>query len=599
MPHYQAGDHASPRRRSPTQSRIRSRNRVQNRSPSGIAARTVRTAGLSLAVLMCVPRAPLQAQSGAAGSPAGATVHLARGHPAYETLFRLAGAGLLPDLDTSRRPLARRTAARALLAGARAARSGGLGALAAEAEWRLREFSRDLPPGEAAAGTAVEPAAALIRIRWEGEHDTRFTGEPTVELGFDTRTDLPPDHTGAATARWGFELYGTAGPAVGWAARYRESVEDRRGSIKRWPYAPEQTVPHDLVGFGGRQSYSESSGHLSFDGPVLGFDLCLDSPVWGPSPGSNLLFSGHAPAFGHLQLRVKLGDWLHYTMMTGTLNSGVFDSLGSYEQAGVGIFRPLYRSKYVIGHRLDFHLLPRFRFGLNEVVVVGDRFPEFVYLVPTASVWDVQHLVTDVDNALMAVDAVWSPRRGPYLYGGILIDEWLLPQTFSSTEAHNWVAFQAGAVWTPSFLDGRLNLRLEATRVLPNTYRHQYEVNDWTHAGYGLGFWSGQNSEVIEARLTWLANPRLIVTCWGRTARKGGEVSRLEQYTTPPSEKFLFGEVRRGTWTGIMAAYEGDRHWRLIAEAVLAPAGLWPHEAPPSSAGREGQIFLRWCYNPF
>lgn len=534
---------------------------------------------------------------GESTSPPDVTIYLPPGHPAYGTIERLRSSGLLTNVWLNQRPLSRLVIARALLEGSRSTRERGLTMLAEEAEWRLREFARDLEP----YGVTIDPGETLLNLHWEGDHQTSITAEPTVEFAYDARTDIPPDNQSAVIARWGFEVYGTAGRGIGYAARYRESFETREGSIKQWPYSPRQTAFHSLKGFGEDTAYPESNSHLSWDGTVFGVDLRFDSPAWGPSPGMNLVLSGHAPSFGHLQMRVAFGDWLRYTMLTGSLSSGITDSLRSYYPEEESVFRPLNRQKYLIGHRLDLRPVSNVAVGLTEAVTLGDRFPELIYFVPTASVWDSQHYLDnrdDPDNIMMAVDVSWSPDRGPYLYSSFAIDEWLLPETFTD-RSQNWMAFQLGAAWTLPVHQGRWHLWVEGTRILPNVYRHQFPVNDWIHADSGLGYWSGQNSEVVEGQLTFLATPRLMLTAWGRYARKGGEVSRLLQYQNPPTERFMDGADRHGAWVGARMMWEGKRHWRVVTEIVRAPERLWPHESPPASLGQEWQFAVRWMYNPF
>ena len=534
-------------------------------------------------------------------SASRATIYLPPGHPAYGTIERLRGAGLLPGAWLNRRPLSRRAVANALQEGLVGARKKGMELLAQEVEWRLQDFLHDLEQDV----TGINPRRRPLGIRWEGEGDVNLTAEITAYLGLDNRRDLPPDFKGAIVGGGGIEVYGNVGTEVGYAARHRQTTEMREGTIRTWTYYPDQNIAHKGT-TGDYASYGETTGHLSWDGRFFGADISFESPAWGPSPERNLLLSGHAPSFGFIQGRVGFGDWLRYTVLVGSLRSGIIDSMRSYQPDEPAVFRALERQKYLIGHRLDVHLPFSIQFGFTEMGIVADRFPEFLYLVPTASVWDVQHYLNDPDNTMMGFDASWAPSGGPYLYGGVALDELSISDVFSDSTSHNWIAFQIGASWTPPFHQGRWNLWLEATRVLPNVYRHKYPVNDWKHADSWLGFWSAQNSEVIQGRLTFLASTRLHLAAWGRYARKGGEVDRLEQYRIPPSEKFMLGMERIGAWVGAAVTYEGLQHWQVTAEVVNAPAGLWPHNRAleiyppiPASLGQDWQFFLRWTYNPF
>lgn len=530
----------------------------------------------------------------------GASVYLPLQHPAYITLEQFRAAGLLKGRWLNRRPLTRKVVAEAISNGIREARGKGMTVLAEAGMWRLREFTREI----GSIGEINEPRSAPLRIDW-GDDEVNLTAEMTLELGYESRTDIPPDFKSAATGRGGIEIYGNIGRDVGYTARYRQNNESRKGTLKDWAYSPEQTIAFKGT-FADNIAYNESSGHISWDGRHLAFDLCLDSPAWGPSPNGNLLLSGHAPSFGNVQGRVKLGDWLRYTMIVGSLKSGIIDSIRSYQPDDPVYFRALERSKYLVGHRLDLRPIPSLQIGLSELTTVADRFPELIYFVPTVSIWHAQRYLNDPDNAIAGIDLSWTPAGGPYLYGSLALDEWQIADTFSDSTSHNWMAFQVGVSWTPPVDKGRWNLWLEATRVLPNVYRHKFPVNDWTHADSWLGFWSAQNSEVVQARISYLASPRLSLAAWGRYARKGGMVARSEQYIFPPSEKFMHGDVRYGGWVGGILTYEGEKHWRITAEAVRAPGGLWPHDRSPevgpplpASLGQEWQFFIRWTYNPF
>ena len=575
------------------------RARFGRRFPRGAAALLVSLA-VSLSGLPNGFSAGTVSAQESATAPPAATIYLGQGHPAYATLELFRGAGLLTDAWLDVRPLSRRAVARALATGVARARERGLEALAAAGEWRLREFVAELDGDPA----SIEPRPAPLCLEW-AEGEASLTAEMTLELAWDGRTDIPPDNEAALIGRGGVEVYGTAGRGIGYAARYRQSNESRQGTVRKWATDPGQAVPLQNA-FLDMVAYNESSGHLSFDGRYLGTDIRLDSPAWGPSPERNLLLSGHAPGFGHLQGRVAFGNWLRFTMLAGTLKSGIIDSLRSYQPPVDTDRRWLERQKYLIGHRLELHPLPVLHLGLQEMIIAADRFPELLYLVPTVTLWDAQHYLFDPDNAMMQVDLNFQPQRGPSLYGVFAVDEWQIGDTFADSTAHNWMAFQLGASWVPPVDGGRWHLWFEATRILPYVFRHRFPVNDWTHWESPLGFWSGQNSEVLQGRISWLASPRLTLALWGRYARAGGEAPRSEQYPDPISKQFMFGPDRLGAWVGARAIFEGEHHWRLKAEILRAPAGLWPHDrstgispVPPASLGQEWQVFVSWTYNPF
>ena len=562
--------------------------------------RAVRTLIITTAAITLVAGfalRPVPATAQAADKDQAPPIYIPQGHPVYGTLELFRGAGLLADVALDRRPLARHVVARALQAGIERARERGLEMLARTGEWRLRDFPEALNDDP----NAPDPRPGLLGVQWRNE-DISLTGELSFEIAYDARTDLPPDYKKAWIGRSGFEIYGTIGDRVGFAGRYRQSTETRLGSLKEWGFSPEQmnaSHRNDPVDY----SYSESQGNISWNGDYFGFDLRLDAPAWGPSPARNLLLSGHAPNFGHLLGRIDIGNWLHYSMLAGQLRSAIVDSARSYIPDDPIPFRSVERLKYLLAHRIELYPLPRLQIGLMEAVIVGDRFPDMIYFIPTVSLWEVQHHLDDPDNSMVGIDVNWTFPDGPRLYGAIALDEWEIGSTFSDNESHNWIAFQLGTSWVLPVGEGRCHLWVEATRLLPNIYRHKYRVNDWTHAESGLGFWSDQNSDIVQGELTCLVLPQLCLSLWGRYARKGGFVSRDEQYTIPPSEKFLFGDIRLGSWVGARATYEGSRNWLVTAEIVRAPEALWPHDREgatlPAMLDREWQYSIRWAYNLF
>ena len=544
------------------------RSALRKKKPAAATGRSGLMIGL-ITLLIVLPAGRAFSQMGEA------TIYLPPAHPAYEDLEHLRAAGLIQDAFLDRRPLSRLAVARALTGARDEAARRNLTALVARADRRLREFA---PEVRLLGGQAPPEIERPLSFSWSDGTGASMTAEMTMEAAWSNRTDLPPDHQQALIGRGGIEIYGTAGPGIGYAARYRQSSETRDGTITTWPNAWEQGIFYSRR-FRDWVAYTESSGHVSIDTRHIGFDLAMDSPAWGPSPGRNLLLSGRAPSFGHVQARVAFGDWFRYGLIIGSLNSGIIDSLRSYHPPeSEGLHRILDRIKYLVAHRIDLRPLPNLNIGLTEAVTIGDRFPELHYLVPAVSLWDSQHYLRNPDNMMIGVDASYAIPNGPRLYGSLAVDEFSISEAFSDSAHHNWLAFQAGLSWTPPIQQGRWHLWLEATRVLPNVYRHRWPVTDWIHAGHGLGVPTDQNSEVFEGSLAWLASERARLAVWGRYARKGGEVSRREQYTIPPSEEFLMGDVRTAGWVGLRISFEGNQHWMTTAEITRAPRRIFPLE---------------------
>ena len=280
------------------------------------------------------------------------------------------------------------------------------------------------------------------------------------------------------------------------------------------------------VAYGFYSSVKSSSGNgIDFDESIGGISLLGNNfnitfgkfrSSLGPSLYSNLSLSNTTPAFNQLRSYFNFLDKIFFTFIIGDLFSGIEDnSLGEY----YGHSRNAILNRRIYNHRLDFKINKNFRLGFYEQII-GLSNSSFSYINPFQLYWSEQHQQGDVDNLQMGFDFDFIKDKNRF-YGGLLIDEWALYDTFSKDEnndgiddSRNWFATQIGysrlfnlnAGYKTSDKKWKRNfkglLKLEYSSAEPQTYIHKFEVNNPYHHGYPIGLWSGGNS--IDKRASFI-----------------------------------------------------------------------------------------------
>lgn len=214
--------------------------------------------------------------------------------------------------------------------------------------------------------------------------------------------------------------------------------------------------------------------------------------IWGYSPKQSAILSYTAPAFPFIALRGKLPR-LKFEFIHGSLQT--YDGLESHDKTTIV-------QKYFAGHRLEIAANPQLTVSYNEMVVYGNRAPEFSYLIPLNSFWADEHNLGDQDNVLMAVDYFWRPVPGLALYQTFLWDELNWSRLFEPWWGNKFV-LQSGIHWSPSKNLHVPDFRIEHTIARPWTYTHEDTVTSYSSAELPLGLPAGPSSHSIQLNMNW------------------------------------------------------------------------------------------------
>ena len=134
--------------------------------------------------------------------------------------------------------------------------------------------------------------------------------------------------------------------------------------------------------------------------------------------------------------------------------------------------------------------------------IIGKSKKSILYYNPFSFYWSDQHQNGDLDNLQIGFDFdyIFSQFR---FYGGLLIDEWALYNTFNE-QSRNWFARQIGfsKIFNSKIINSNIKgiVKFEYSDAEPQVYSHKYPINTAYHHNYPIGLWSGGDS--IDNRLS-------------------------------------------------------------------------------------------------
>lgn len=282
---------------------------------------------------------------------------------------------------------------------------------------------------------------------------------------------------------------------------YTELTSEYKGGFVQEP--KEETI--------SLQGFDYSNAYIQIAGRYGQFELGTEPLFWGNSPNSLILSDNVAPFpfFGWKKdFRRARFSFFHGSLMPREF------------ERDTTTLEKIYAKKYLVGHRWDLAITKKLNFSFSELYIYGNRDMELMYLVPPVLLWPTQHNLMDRDNATMALEFEYFPRRGSKLYGTLFLDEFTTTQIFNNYWA-NKQGIQLGFHYAPVKMPA--DFRIEFTAVHPWTYTHKYFYNSYTHNGVNLGFYAGPNSQLWFFENQWWPGKRLFVKIQYRRLKHGIE----------------------------------------------------------------------------
>tara|TARA_B100000029_G_scaffold484450_1_gene536664 strand:- start:3834 stop:5210 length:1377 start_codon:yes stop_codon:yes gene_type:complete len=213
------------------------------------------------------------------------------------------------------------------------------------------------------------------------------------------------------------------------------------------------------------------------------------SRTWGPGI-NKLLLSDKTPAFEQFGFFFEFNDKINFESFHGKLLSELF-----YAPSDIPDSPLLMRNRFIAGHRLNWKPFKGINFGLNEMVIYGDRDPELVYQLPFVFFYAVQNYLGDRDNVLWSFDLDWHINEKINIYSSILIDDFDYNSMFNKIN-NNKIGIQLGTILDDVIIPND-NFFLEFIWTHHSIYTHKHDINYAynTEFNYPIGFWGGPHAE--------------------------------------------------------------------------------------------------------
>jgi len=300
---------------------------------------------------------------------------------------------------------------------------------------------------------------------------------------------------------------------------------------------------------GSKLYFDRSGGDLAYQSPFLDFRFAYQPVVWGTGESGQLIISDNVDQYPYFSVNKDWG-WGRFVYMHGKLLSlATGDSIDD---------QPVYPDKWIVINRLEFSPASSMSVGLTGMILYGNRYLEWAYLLPFNYLRATEHNLRDRDNALLAIDLEARIFTGIKLYGTFLIDEFRRDKLFTDWYG-NKHGFQLGTHITDPFRLANVGFRLEYVAIMPWVYTHKYTINRYINDGRSLGYWAGPNSEV------WYVH---LEKDWHQRLRTGIKWQQWKHGKNYPNEN-IGGDILLGH-NVLLGDQKEPRETRKFLEGILS-----------------------------
>ncbi len=284
--------------------------------------------------------------------------------------------------------------------------------------------------------------------------------------------------------------------------------------------------------------YDVIDAQVTFDISFLKLSFEKMHNVWGAGNKGNLIFSTKAPSYPQIKLRAEISKDITFTYFHAWLHSGITDSVLSYYVDNVGVYRKIYKAKYVAAHMLEITPWNGVDIALGESEVYGGRNPELLYLIPIMLFKGAEHYALDTDNSQFFMSVDFNFIKNVNTYGTIFIDEFSTEEFFMKDRQRNQLGYTVGTkifdIYYPN-----TEFLVEYTRINPWAYNHKFPDATYQTHFYDLGHWIGQNADYLFLGANYRPMWNLQVGLQFESLRKGDKLPTIRQYQLPTPE-FLY-----------------------------------------------------------
>lgn len=274
---------------------------------------------------------------------------------------------------------------------------------------------------------------------------------------------------------------------------------------------------------GQRSDFSELRGGVHFSWNWGSIGLVKDRPQWGNTYRNANIFSGRAPSFVYLDLKIHPVSWFDFNYIHGWLVSEELDSARTYLTPHGQ--RKVFMNKNIAANLFTLKPFRHLHFSFGNSIIYSDTGFQPLYFIPFMLFRAMDHTYTGTgsnevgQNAQIFFDISVRSLRKLHFYATWFIDEISVKNVFNPGAHTNVWSIKAGAKY--SNLLPNLDLTVEYTQTNPWTYRHQIASTTFESNQYNLGHYLGENARELYGEITWRPLRSLKASLFGVLAEKG------------------------------------------------------------------------------
>ncbi len=376
------------------------------------------------------------------------------------------------------------------------------------------------------------------------KNDFSFDVTPLVTVNFRKNSNETYLQTGG-----GVQFYGNATKNIGFQFAFQDFTEKGDGIHFTRNRLEDGTavgiIPYDT--FSRKKiNYAEVRAHINLKFKNGQLSVGQDYLTFGYGENGKIVLSDKAPTYPYVRLDYQLLPKVKFNYTHAWLHSNLVDSARSYTIPGGGFggIREVDISKFMATHSLDFTLRKGLNFTIGESMIYNDRI-NIGYCIPILffkafdNYFNRGAIQKGSNGQFFISLSARNQLPNTHFYSTLLIDEIKISKIFDKRAARNQLGYNVGASVTDLGLP-YLTMGIEYTRLRPFVYRNFLPAQNYSHAGYFLGDWMGNNSDRLLLFLKYTPLPKLKILARYQKIRKGGEGTIDQQYNQQPQPSFLF-----------------------------------------------------------
>jgi hypothetical protein len=291
----------------------------------------------------------------------------------------------------------------------------------------------------------------------------------------------------------------------------------------------------------GKTDFEEIRGGVTYAWKTGHVGLMKDNFEWGSNYNGANIFSGHTPAFVHLDLQLKPVRWFEFNYTHGWLNSMVVDSSQTLTLSnGYGTTsRQYYHSKFMAANMFSFFPVPKLSLSFGNSIIYDYDQVHPVYLIPVMFYKAVDHSLTfglENMNSQMFFDISSKNINHLHLYTTLFLDE-LAIKRITIKDEHNFASLKGGFRVNnliPDFFGG-----MEYTITNALTFKHYVPTTTFESNLYNLGHYLTDNVKELYINLGWKPIRNMVVQLSFNDIRKGPDHTALGTMTRDKITPFV------------------------------------------------------------